>query len=304
MRNETVILTGASGVIGQRFLRKLQSLDYFIYALYNTKLPPSNVDGGGIVVYKIGDLAEDGYVQSLPEADIIIHCASPSSPEEFQKDPIKTRELNTSVTEGLLGRLKEDGKFLFLSSSEVYSGVTDPPYNEFQIGGVDERHPRACYINGKIDGEIICRKSRKDFVIARLAHIYGEGANSGDGRMIYDFIKQALIYGGITIKGNVNYVRSYCYAADAVEMMWNVLLHGKYHTYNIGGERPITIREMGATIAKLTDAFCVSNDTIIKDGAPASGELDMTRYNSEFGKYNYTPLEEGLKKVIEYYRTL
>lgn len=304
MRNETVILTGASGVIGRQFLKKLQSLDYFIYALYNTKLPPSNVDGGGIVVYKIGDLAEDGYVQSLPEADIIIHCASPSSPEEFQKDPVKTLALNTSVTKELLGRLKERGRFLFLSSSEVYSGNPNSPYMENYVVKVSEDHPRACYINGKIGGENICLAAGKYVIIARLAHIYGEGTNSGDGRMIYDFIKQALIYGGITIKGNADYVRSYCYVADAVEMMWNVLLHGKYHTYNIGGERPITIREMGATIAKLTDAFCVSNDTIINDGSPASGELDMTRYNSEFGKYNYTPLEEGLKKVIEYYRTL
>jgi nucleoside-diphosphate-sugar epimerase len=303
MKNKTILLTGATGVIGTNFL-----LDYeynrlngntIFYAIHNRPLP-KHLKGLRHVDFIQGDLTDPRFVWSLPRADVIIHGATYSSPKMFSEHPIKTIQLNTTATIGLLDRLTDEGRFLYLSSVEVYTGLLDHPYRETETGMTHPLHPRGCYIESKRCGEVICTDADKDTHIVRLGHIYGAGARSDDGRVLYDFIKQAMAYDGITIKDGGNNKRGYCYAPDAVNMMWNVIERGKGLIYNIGAEGTITIRGLAAVIATAMGVWAVSKYADERNDAAPALEMDMTKYNEEFGRYPYTPLSEGIKKTIEW----
>lgn len=297
------MITGASGVIGTHFIWSYTSYaideDTVIYAIHNRPLP-IHLKHLKNINFLQGDLTDSSFLKSLPHADIIIHAATYSPPKLFMGDPIGTLKLNTSTVFELLDKLNDDGRFLFISSSEIYDGLNNPPFKETDIGITNTEHPRACYIEGKRCGETICLTSDKDVKIVRLGAVYGDGIRSSDSRVLYEFISQALTVGKITIKGGMDNVRSYCFASDAVNMMWNIISYGKQKIYNIGGDTHITIKELAILIAKLTDVFVISSNDGILDGAPTKVYLDMDRYNSEFGKYNYISLEEGLLKTIHW----
>jgi nucleoside-diphosphate-sugar epimerase len=301
IENKTILITGASGVIGYHFLLGLQSHSASVYAVHNRPLPNHLKLLNGIKFLQ-GDLTNIEFLRSLPCADIIIHGATFSSPRLFSKDPIKTLKLNTTTVFGLLDKLNGGGRFLYISSSEIYSGITDRPFKEEDIGTTTPIHPRSCYIEGKRCGETICLSSGKDVKIARVSLVYGDGVRSEDDRLLYDFINQSLIYGGITIKSNADNLRTYCFVPDATAMMWNILLNGRSVIYNIGGMNTITIGQLAKTIALKTNGFCISSDKVNADGAPTYVSVDMGRYNGEFGEYDYTSLEEGLDRTINWQR--
>ena len=303
MKNKIIMITGATGVIGTHFLWRLTGMGCTIYALHNRDLTKYHMSlTFPDVIFMQGNLTDSTFSDTLPMADIIIHAATYSSPSLFTANPIETIQLNTSTTIELLNKLKDKGKFLFISSSEVYSGLKNDFFSETQIGTTTTEHPRACYIESKRCGEAICINSGKDVKIARLGYVYGDGTRSGDGRVLYDFVDQALVCGGITGRGTGSNKRAYCYATDAIQMMWNILNSGKQVIYNIGGTEVITIRELSMEIAKLVGAFSISVGYDEDDGSPSSSALDMYRYNSEFGKYQYTTLKKGLEKVIKWQR--
>ena len=304
MKNKIIMIFGASGVIGTHFLWSLRGSGNTIYALHNRQLPEHLIETNfnDKTHFIKGDLTDISFLNSLHMADIIIHAATYSSPSLFMENPIKTIQLNTTVTIELLKKLKKGGKFLFISSSEVYSGIENDFINETQIGTTTPEHPRACYIEGKRCGEAICINSGKDVKIIRLAHVYGDGTRPHDSRVLYNFINEAIIYGGITMRDDGSAKRSYCYAADAIQMMWNILNNGKQVIYNIGGNDIITIKKLAIEISTLTDAFVVCTENKHDNTSPSSAVLDMSKYNNEFGEYKYTSLKEGLEKVIIWQR--
>jgi len=304
MKNKTILLTGASGVIGTNFLLDYEnnrSHDNTFYAVHNRPLP-KHLKGLDHVEFIQGDLTDVNFVRGLPEADIIIHGATYSSPKMFYEYPLETITLNTTTTIALLDKLSKNGSFLYMSSVEVYTGLPEYPYRESMIGATLPTHSRGCYIESKKCGEVICAVSGRNASIVRLGHIYGAGARMDDGRVLYDFIKQATNYGEISIKGGSVNKRSYCYAPDAVNMMWNVIERGKGLIYNIGGEESITIGELASVIAGTVGVWAVPKYPDERNDVAPSLEMDMTKYNDEFGRYPHTPLEEGIEKTIEWMR--
>src|SRR3990167_10231086 len=168
------------------------------------------------------------------EADYIIHAAGYGQPAKFMADEIATISVNTTAVIELLKKLKPSGKFLFLSTSEIYSGAKSP-YKETDIGTTSPTHPRACYIESKRCGEAICMAYRRkgfDVKIARLSLAYGEGTKSDDTRVLNQFIKQALTKGKIELLDMGEAKRTYCYIEDVVKILWAVLLQGKSEVYN------------------------------------------------------------------------
>jgi nucleoside-diphosphate-sugar epimerase len=235
------------------------------------------------------------------QADYIIHAAGYGQPLKFSTDKLETININTLVTRKLFSCLKPQGKFLFVSTSEVYSGA-EIPYKEEVMGTTTPQHPRACYIEGKRCGEAICMAYKEqgfDVKIARLSLAYG-ATKLGDTRVLNQFIEQGL-KGKIILKDAGIANRTYCYVEDACELMLKILFFGKDVVYNVGGFSTITIAELAEQIGKLMNATVSIPKSESKiQGAPDNVCLDMSHTLKEFDQH-FTPLLVGLKKTIAQY---
>jgi UDP-glucuronate decarboxylase len=315
LEGKTVLITGASGLVGTYFLATLAHLKQNGIAVktiaqVRSALAPHTAEiikRGGFQFMQM-NLADHAECSSLPQADVIIHSAGYAQPLVFMANPAATYQLNTSATFTLLQKLKPGGSFLFLSSTEVYNGTTNKLVTESDIGTTTPAHPRACYIEGKRGGETLCHAFRSRGVRAtavRLATTYGPGTRKGDKRAMNSFIEQALTLGKIELKDEGKAVRTYCYASDAVELMWQVTLHGTQPVYNLGGSSPVTV----GTLAKLVGAIAqvpVSFPAMPAQvaGAPEEVRLDLTSIRNEFGKTQFVDLEQGLRATIDWQRGL
>jgi UDP-glucuronate decarboxylase len=315
LNDKTILVTGASGLVGSTFitcLHYLKTSGYRInvYAQTLSGFAPyisTLIHESGFNVVQ-ADLSNFESYSYLPEADLIIHSAGYAQPTRFLANPAATLQINTSATIALLNNLRKDGSFLFLSSSEVYSGLTKGPFSEEMIGSTTPFHPRAAYIEGKRCGEAICGSySASDIKakVVRLGDIYGPGTRKHDKRALNNFIEKALLYSTIDLLDSGSAVRTYCYIYDAVELMWQILLSGKERVYNVGGRSTYSIAELAQTIGHLTGANVVfpERSTGIA-GAPPVLMQDLTRVETEFQKFNYTNLEDGLRATIAWQRKL
>ena len=315
MEGKSILITGASGLIGTYFLACLKVLSGKkkigkITAICNSQYPVYLSDLVNYLEIEIiiGDLTDHEFCQKMPMADYIIHAAGYGQPGRFMENPIKTLKLNTETTFCLFDKLKKDGKLLFLSTSEVYSGLTTPPHKESEIGSTNTTHPRSCYIEAKRCGEAICNAYRTKGVkakSARLSLAYGPGTKQNDLRVLNSFIQKA-IHGKIELLDQGDAKRTYCYVSDAVEILWNILLFGKEPVYNVGGFSSIAIADLARKIGKHLNVPVIFPKTPSDkvSGAPIDVSLDMSKMKNEFGKTEYVYLDEGLERTIEWQKEL
>jgi len=312
LKNSRILITGATGIIGTYLIACLTNIkdeqNLEIYAWTNSSIPEFSKEifkGCEII---IGDITEPENFKNLPKFDYIIHAAGYGQPIKFVKDKIKTIKINTSATIQLFNILKDGGRFLFMSSSEVYNGVESCNINENMMGNTNTSHFRSCYIEGKKCGESICHAYAElgyNVKIVRLSLAYGPGTRVDDERVINTFIKNGLTKKHITMLDHGESIRTYCYITDAIEMIFNVFLHGKHVIYNVGGVSRTSIYDMAYTISKLLNV-----DVILPDlekplvGNPAFVGINCDRYMSEFEKNGFTHLKNGLEKTINWYKKL
>lgn len=318
LENKSILITGASGIIGTNFLYSLKYIQkqlgtsLKVYAVTNSEVPDylKLLEERNSFEFISGDLANESFVNNLPNVNLIIHAATYGQPRMFMKQPEKTIKLNTYVTSTLFEKMLSDqGKFLFISSSEVYSGLSDPPFNETQIGTSNPSHPRACYIEAKRCGETIVNVYRNkgyDAKSVRLSLAYGPGTRVGDKRVLNNFVEKALVENEIKLLDKGNAKRTYCYVTDAIHMMFQVLLQGEENVYNIAGFSAVTIAELAQQIGKIcgVKVFFPEKDEEGISGAPEDVRLDMSRFLNEFGQRKFTDLENGLKSTIDWQRSI
>ena len=299
----TIFLTGSTGLLGTHFLTTLCLLkecgmNITVFAEHHSAPAEYTKE-----IAQRGDIA---LVTHLPKsADVIIHAAGYAQPSRFTLNPAATIELNTTKTNTLLNTLQPGGKFLFVSSSEVYSGLQQA--SETSIGTTTPYHPRACYIEGKRCGEAIChtyRQSGVHAVSARLSLTYGPGTRKHDQRAMSGFIEQALTQDIITMKYAGKESRTYCYIQDAMKMLWRVALYGTQPVYNVGGGPFVQTVDMVNCIGKITGVGVTAPVGGEMVGAPDTLLLDMSRIETEFGKTEYLSLEDGLRRTIDWQRGL
>lgn len=312
---KTILITGASGLVGGYLVACLKYLSQMCNIRFTTIAVMQNepypylkelLNFDNIHVYR-GDLTDAKFIEKLPKANITIHAAGYGQPGRFLQDQIKTLKLNTFSTFLLFDKLAKNGKFLFVSTSELYSGLNNPPFKEHEIGTTNTVHPRACYIEAKRCGEAICNAYRIKGIDAksvRLALAYGPGTRQGDMRVINSFIEKGL-NGQIALLNQGQAKRTYCYITDAIEIMWNVLLLGKDPIYNVGGDSRTTIRELALKIGSYLNVPVIFPvDMKDMEGSPGDVYLDMTKVLKEFGKNKYVSLDEGLSNTIEWQKNL
>ena len=245
------------------------------------------------------------------QLDVVMHLASRASPFEFEKYPIQILKVNTLGIWVALGIAKKnDARFLYASTSEIYGCAMEIPTSEGYNGNVNPIGPRSCYDEAKRCGEsyAIAYKMQHglDTRIARIFNTYGPRmrAEGVYGRVIPRFIEQALSNKPITIFGDGSQTRSFCYVTDQVEGLLKLALseRAKGEVVNIGKDEEITILELANMIGELTNS---SSEIVFKE----LPEDDPPRREPDIGKakkiLNWEPkveLKEGLSKMIEWFK--
>ena len=312
LNGKKVLVTGATGLIGSYLLQTIESVrDTFVdcplvYVVVHNSLPQwldfTKTQDNYVILQ--GDLSDFEFLNSLPKVDVIIHAAGYGQPGMFLTDKIKTLRINTLATDQLFLKLNEKGIYLFLSSSEIYSGSSNTPYDENDAGVTSPQHNRACYIEGKRCGEAVCMAYREKGInvkIARVSLAYGPCFKQGDKRVLNNFIEKS-IRGDIDMLDAGEAKRVYCYISDTVEMLWHILLEGKDTVYNVGGEEETTIRNLANLVANNSGVNVIVpvSDNGMKD-APIAVAMSVEKVRNEFKKTEFISLEEGIKRTIEWY---
>ena len=315
LNGKTILVTGASGLLGTYFLATLAQLKESgmhlkVIAQVRSEPAPHTAELIKLGCFKLAQLDLTDYQEcsSLPEADVVIHSAGYGQPAVFMANPAATIQVNTTATAMLLQKLRPGGSFLFLSSSEIYSGLRKSLVNEADIGTTTPLHPRSSYIEGKRCGEAICQAYRNKgvrAVSARLALAYGPGTRKNDTRALNSFIEKALCHKRIELMDAGKAIRTYCYVSDAVELMWQAALHGTQPVYNVGGHSTVTIGELATLVGQIVGVpVSVPTQSAEVAGAPEEVRLDLSRPETEFQKTNYVSLEDGLHATIEWQQHL
>lgn len=313
LRNKKVLITGASGLIGIYLTACLKQ----IKEEYNIHISVWYQNDLKYPFWKIfedcsqiqSDICNIVNTHTIDGYDIIIHAAGYGQPNKFMDDKSKTIRLNTIVTEELLKtKLKPNGKFLFISTSELYSGNNSENITENEIGTTNTNHPRACYIEGKRCGEAICyayKEKGYDIRIARLSLAYGAGTKPNDQRVLNQLIEKGLTKDSIELMDDGSAMRTYLYIKDCVEILFNILLHGKETVYNVGGKSKTSILNLaqliGIKLGKAVSAPQLNNGL---QSAPKVVNISIDRYLNEFKKKDFVSLEEGITNTIEWQKKL
>jgi nucleoside-diphosphate-sugar epimerase len=305
LRNKTVLVTGATGLLGTHILAVLtllkeSGMNIEVFGHYHSD--PADY------TRKIAARGKIRLMQgnTFESTDVVIHAIGYAQPVVFTANPAETIRINTTLTQTLLNWLRPGGKFLFVSSSEVYNGLDGQSMvSERSIGTTTPLHPRACYIEGKRCGEAIVNAYRQAGVDAksiRLGMTYGPGTRAHDQRAMNTFIKQAMTTGKLELKYSGLESRAFCYVSDAVEIMFQVLLHGKQEVYNVGGGTRTSMKQIARKISEIIDVpLSVPMDFKEIIGAHAV-DMNTSRVQNEFGKKDFVGLEEGLKRTIDWQR--
>lgn len=241
--------------------------------------------------------------------DIIFHLASPASPAQYKKYPLETIKVNTIGTIKLLEFMKfsKSKIFVFASSSEVYGDPLIHPQKETYWGNVNPIGWRACYDEAKRLGETICftyfKKYNLDIRIARIFNTYGPNMEKNDGRVISNFIVQALSQKPITIYGDGKQTRSFCYIDDMVFGLFLIATKPvKGKVINLGNNQEIEILYLANLIRKLTNSSSeIKFFPPLKDD-PKKRQPDISQAKKLLDWQPKIKLEEGLKKTINYFK--
>lgn len=301
---KTILITGGLGFIGYNLCKKLCQDNKVIILdnLYSTNNSAKNLN---IETLIIGDVNQDHKKLHKYKFDEIYHLACPASPKYYQKDPNFTIDTCYVGTKNMIELAKKNNaKLLFSSTSEVYGNPLVHPQPETYYGNVNCNGIRSCYDEGKRAAETLLINSNIDYKIIRIFNTYGPYMSNNDGRVVSNFICQALQNQDITIYGDGSQTRSFQYIYDlltGITMLMNSDFHGPV---NIGNPDEITIKELAEKVIQLTK----SNSKIIYQDLSADDPIkrkpDITLANSLLGWSPKISLETGLKYTIEYFKNI
>lgn len=319
LRGKSVMITGASGMVGTYFVRTLLKLNEIsdldirvICVVRNVNKIDDDIRNNDRVEILAHDVTEPFEYDN--NIDYIIHAASPASPLIMKDDPVGTiaaNVLGTFNTLKLASEKEVDG-YMFISSREIYGqpSAEQEFFTEDTYGFVNPLDPRSCYPEGKKAAETMCASFKAQYglnvKVARLAHTYGPGMSIYDGRVQADFLRNVVFNEDILMKSEGLPVRTYTYIADAAAGMFRILLNGEDMVYNIGDENAkISIRGLAELLAGLIPEKNISVKIEIPEGgtkgcAPFTlGILDSSRLRKIGWKPLYS-IEEGFLRTIQY----
>jgi len=244
----------------------------------------------------------------LLEVDRIYHLACPASPVHYQYNPVKTIKTNVLGTHNMLGLAKRTrARFLLASTSEVYGDPKVHPQTEDYWGNVNPIGIRSCYDEGKRVAETFTmdyhRQSRVDVRIVRIFNTYGPRMLADDGRVVSNFIVQALRGDAITVYGDGSQTRSFCFVDDLVDGLVRMMENeGFIGPVNLGNPREFTILDLAKKIIAMTGSRSKIVQKPLPSDDPTQRQPDITLAQQKLGWQPKMDADEGLKMTIDYFR--
>ena len=246
-------------------------------------------------------LSVDGHV------DGVLHFASPASPIDYLEHPIATLDVGSLGTRNALELARHHGaRFFMASTSEVYGDPLEHPQRESYWGNVNPVGPRSVYDEAKRFSEALTmayhRERGLDTRIVRIFNTYGPRMRPRDGRVVSNFIVQALAGEPLTIYGDGSQSRSFCYVSDEVEGIYRLFMHGDAEPTNVGNPDEFTVRQLADLVLELTGSRSKVVSKPLPTDDPKVRRPDITRAREKLGWAPRVPLREGLARTIEWFR--
>ena len=304
------LVTGGAGFLGSHLCDLLLEKGHEVICVDNlitgdaSNITHINSDRFSYIKH---DVTKPLYIEE--DIDFLFHLASPASPVDYLELPIQTLKVGALGTHNMLGLAKEKGaRFLLSSTSEVYGDPLVNPQTEEYWGNVNPIGPRGVYDEAKRYAEAITMAYHRyhgvDTRIVRIFNTYGPRMRLNDGRVVPNFIGQALRGEDLTVYGDGSQTRSFCYVSDEVEGIYRLMMSDYTNPVNIGNPEEHTILEFAKLIIKMTgtDSKITFKDLPVDD--PKQRRPDITKAQRLLGWEPKVGLESGLRETIKYFKRL
>jgi len=306
-----VLITGAAGFLGShlcdRFLadgHEVVGLDNFITGHAENVAHLSSHPRFEFMRHNIST-----YTYVAGDLDGVLHFASPASPRDYLEFPIPTLKVGALGTHNALGLAKaKRARFFLASTSEVYGDPLVHPQPESYWGNVNPVGPRGVYDEAKRFAEALTMAYHRyhglDTRIVRIFNTYGPRMRPHDGRVVSNFIVQALAGKPLTLYGDGSQTRSFCYVSDEIEGIYQLYLRGDAQPTNIGNPSECTVRELSAQVLALTGSQSAIERRDLPEDDPRVRRPDVSRAREMLAWEPKVTLREGLEKTIAYFQAL
>jgi dTDP-glucose 4,6-dehydratase len=309
-----ILVTGGAGFLGSHLCDHLLADGHHVICMDNLITgSTANIEhlaGHDRFLFIKHDVTNYVFIEG--KVDAVLHFASPASPIDYLEYPIQTLKVGALGTHKALGLAKDKGaRFLLASTSEVYGDPLVHPQPEDYWGNVNPIGPRGVYDEAKRFAEAMTmayhRTHGVDTRIARIFNTYGPRMRLNDGRVVPNFVGQALRGKPLTVYGDGSQTRSFCYVSDLIEGICRLLLAEVDEPVNLGNPQEMTILEFAHKIVELTGSssrivFVQPEDMRVKDD-PKLRKPDITRARRLLGWEPTVSVEEGLRHTIEWFRS-
>lgn len=308
-QNMKILLTGAAGFLGSHLSKKFVDEGHEVFGLDD--FSTGSIDNLKFVINNPNFfmVTHDVRVPYDLKVDAILNFACPASPKHYQLDPIRTIETNFLGIINLLHLANKTGAMLLqASTSEIYGDPLESPQKESYWGNVNPIGIRSCYDEGKRAAETLCfdykRQNNIDSRVVRIFNTYGPNMALNDGRVVSNFIIQALKNEPITIYGDGKQTRSFCFVSDLVDGIYKVFnFKGEIDApINLGNPEEFSILELVEKILKITNSRSKIIYQALPLDDPRQRNPDITRASKVFGWKPLVNLDTGLEQTIEYFK--
>jgi len=306
-----VLITGAAGFLGSHLCDRFLADGHSVIGLDNfiTGNPENIAHLVGHDRFEFVRHNISTYTYVAGPLDGVLHFASPASPVDYLEYPIATLKVGALGTHNALGlALAKNARFFLASTSEVYGDPLEHPQTEAYWGNVNPIGPRGVYDEAKRFAEAMTmayhRYHGMDTRIVRIFNTYGPRMRPNDGRVVSNFIVQALSEQPLTIYGDGSQTRSFCYVADEVEGIYRLFMRGDNNPTNIGNPNEFTVRQLAELVIELTGTSSAIVERELPEDDPKVRQPDITRAREMLGWEPAVSLREGVTRTIEYFRSV
>jgi dTDP-glucose 4,6-dehydratase len=306
-----ILVTGGAGFLGSHLCRALLARGEEVVAVDNFATSCRNVvqrltEYPGFTFIE-ADVCAHPTVEG--QFDAIAHLACPASPDEYLRLPLETLAVGSHGSEFVLGLARKNGcRVLLASTSEVYGDPLERPQGEEYWGNVNPIGPRSVYDESKRYAEALFMAHRRardvNTGIVRIFNTYGPGLRPSDGRVVSNFVAQALNGEPLTIYGDGRQTRSFCYISDLVEGLLCMLISGQSGPVNLGNPDEISIIELARIILSLTGSASALKSLPAPQDDPTTRRPDIAKAMALLGWAPKVALAEGLMRTIAWQRSL
>ena len=306
---KTVLVTGGAGFIGSHLCEFLLGKGFEVICMDNlitgNKKNIEHLNNNKNFIFVKHNVNE--HIKVNETVDYILHFASPASPVDYQKIPIQTLKTGSLGTHNTLGlAFAKKAKYLLASTSEVYGDPKVNPQPESYWGNVNPVGPRGCYDEAKRFAEALVmayhRVHKVDARIVRIFNTYGPKMRKDDGRVVPNFINQALKNKPITIYGDGKQTRSFCYVSDLVGGIYRLMTSNLNDPVNLGNPEEHTILDFAQIIKKLTKSKSEIAFKELPVDDPHIRCPDISKAKKELGWKPKVSLKEGLSRTVEWFK--